>query len=251
MPRMVLLGVGTAVPDVDRECTHMVWDAEGGPLLIDAGGNSYGRLLKAGINPQALRGILLTHSHADHVYGFPILLTQLYLAGRREPVRVYGLAPTLALVRAVIAASEITDYMLAPEWVEVAAGNEIPLEAPYRLRTAPTVHSRPGLALRFEQRDGGRTLVYSADTQPCPAVEELARSADVLLHEATTKELFNGHTTPRQAGEVAARAGAGRLVLVHFSPRWTMPEDEALAEVRAGGFMGPVEIGREQQVIAL
>jgi ribonuclease Z len=107
------------------------------------------------------------------------------------------------------------------------------------------------VALRFEEQASGRSLVYSADTGPCPAVEELARGADVLIHEATTREPFFGHTTPRQAGEVAARAGVKRLVLVHFSPRWTMPEEKALAEVRAGGFTGSVEIGREQQVIEL
>jgi ribonuclease Z len=251
MFRMVLLGVGTAVPDPDRECTHMVWDSPDGPLLIDVGGNTYGRLLQAGIDPQALRGILLTHSHADHVYGFPILLTQLFLAGRTEPIPVYGLPPTLELVRSVISASEIADYMLQAEWVEVEAGQDLPLEAPYRLRTALTEHARPCLALRFEDRETGRALVYSADTQPCAAVAELARGAEVLIHEATTRELFPGHTTPRQAGEVARQAAAKRLVLVHFSPRWTMPEPEALAEVRAGGYTGPAEIGREQQVIDL
>ncbi len=249
MSRMVLLGVGTALPDADRECTHMVWDAESGPLLIDAGGHTYGRMMRAGIDPQGLRGILLTHSHADHIYGFPILLTQLFLAGRKQGIPVYGLPPTLAVARALVAASEIDDYMVPPEWVEIEAGRDLPLGGGDRVRTAPTEHRRPGVALRFEVQDTGRVLVYSADTGPCAAVEALARGAGVLIHEATTRELFPGHTTPRQAGEVAARAGIGRLVLIHFSPRWTMPEEEALAEVRAGGFTGPAEIGREQQVI--
>src|SRR5262249_10619610 len=130
MSRMILLGVGTAVPDPDRECTHMVWDHPTGLLLIDAAGNTFGRLLQAGIDPQRLRGILLTHGHADHVYGLPILLTQLFLAGRTEPIPIYGLSPTLDLVRALVAASAIADYMLQPEWIEIEAGQDVPLEAP-------------------------------------------------------------------------------------------------------------------------
>jgi ribonuclease Z len=251
MPRMILLGVGTAVPDADRETTHMVWDADGGPLLIDVAGHTYGRLLQAGIDPQELRGIVLTHSHADHIYGFPILLTQLWLAGRRTAISVYGLEPTLERARTLVNAAEIADYMLSAEWVEVAAGEDLPLSAPYCVRTTLTEHSRPCMALRFDDPGSGRALVYSADTQPCEAVVALARGATILIHEATTREPFPGHTTPRQAGEVAARAGAGRLVLVHFSPRWTIPEEQALAEVRAGGFTGPVEIGRERQVLEL
>ncbi len=122
----------------------------------------------------------------------------------------------------------------------------MPLNATsYRLTTAETVHSRPCLALRFEDSNSDRALVYSADTEPCAAVQALAQGAALLIHEATTPEPFAGHTTPRQAGQAAARAGAGQLVLVHFSPRWTTSASQAIEEVRAGGFLGDAEIGRE------
>src|SRR5436305_276251 len=67
MLRMTLLGVGTAVPDQDRENTHMVWEASDGLLLVDAGVSTYQRLLRANLDPLKLRGIFLTHSHADHI----------------------------------------------------------------------------------------------------------------------------------------------------------------------------------------
>ena len=121
----------------------------------------------------------------------------------------------------------------------------------FRLRTAPTAHSRPGLALRFEETSSNRSLVYSADTEPCDSVRELARGATVLIHEATVAEPMAGHSTPRQAGEVAAAAGVAQLVLVHFSPRWTMSAAQAIEEVRAGGFRGEAEIGREFEVYTL
>src|SRR6266511_643844 len=149
MPRMILLGVGTAVPDADRECTHMVWDAPGGPLLIDAGGSTYGRLQRAGIDPQMLRGVILTHSHPDHIYGFPILLLHLYLAGRRDAMPVYGLESTLSVARALIIAADIGEYSVPVEWHSVAAGEDLPISAGYRVRTALSDHGRPCLALRF------------------------------------------------------------------------------------------------------
>jgi ribonuclease Z len=82
-------------------------------------------------------------------------------------------------------------------------------------------------------------------------VRDLARGSTILIHEATTPEPFSGHTTPRQAGEIAAQADVARLVLVHFSPHWTMPEEQALAEVRTGGFTGQAEVGQEYQVLEL
>jgi ribonuclease Z len=252
MLSMTLLGVGTAVPDPDRENTHMVWSSPAGPLLIDAGGSTYQRLLRAGHDPLALRGVILTHSHTDHINGLPALLFQLSLAGFQRRLPIYGNAPTLALVQRVLAAFELEQYQASVDWTEVAAGQEVPLgDGDYRLTTAATVHPRPCLALRFEDRATGRSLVYSADTEPCDAVQALAHGAVVLIHEATTAGPFPGHTSPRQAGQVAARAGVQRLVLVHYSPRWTMSAAQAIQEVRAGGFAGAVEIGREFETYAL
>jgi ribonuclease Z len=246
MLRMTLLGVGTAVPDQDRENTHMVWESPSGLLLIDAGGSTYQRLLRANLDPLRLRGVFLTHSHADHINGLAVLLFQLALMGYQGPLPIYGNRPTLELMRRVIAAFELESLELPVDWIEVAGEQEVPIADPaYRLHTAATIHSRPCLALRFEERASGRALVYSADTEPCEAVQQLAQGATVLIHEATTPEPFAGHTTPRQAGQVAARAKAERLVLVHFSPRWTMSAAQAIEEVRAGGFGGDVEIGRE------
>jgi ribonuclease Z len=74
---------------------------------------------------------------------------------------------------------------------------------------------------------GGRRIVYCTDTRPCAAAAELARGADVLIHEATydlalateAKERF--HATAAEAAEVAKAAGVRQLILTHFSPRYT------------------------------
>src|SRR5215212_9039091 len=142
MLRMTLLGVGTAVPDQDRENTHMVWEASDGLLLIDAGGSTYQRLLRANLDPLALRGVFLTHSHADHINGLPALLFQLSLMGYKQTLPIYGNRPTLELTRRVVAAFELESHQAAVDWIEVAGGQEVPAGDPaYRLSTADTVHS--------------------------------------------------------------------------------------------------------------
>ncbi|NJN68072.1 MAG: ribonuclease Z [Chloroflexaceae bacterium] len=249
MARMVLLGVGTAVPDGDRGHTHLVWDGPGGPFLVDAGGSTYQRLLKAGLDPQKLQGIVLTHSHADHIGGLPLLLFSLSLVGRTEPVPVYGLEATLALSRKVVESFELEEHVAPVRWQPIDAGNELALDGGWVVHTALNDHSRPCLALRFAHHTSGAALAYSGDTSPCQAVVDLARGAGVLVHEATVAGPWAGHTTPYEAGAVAAQAGVRHLVLVHFSPQWTMPEAQALEAVRGAGFAGRVDIGQEGQVI--
>ncbi len=72
----------------------------------------------------------------------------------------------------------------------------------------------------------GRSIVYSGDSGPCDDVRRLAHRATVLIHEATvTHELEPeanawGHSSARQAAELARAAEADALFLTHFSSRY-------------------------------
>lgn len=107
------------------------------------------------------------------------------------------------------------------------AGHDVVLE------NGETIHARDvtGPPIR------GERFAYCTDTRPCVATVELARGADLLVHEATylhDRALDadqRGHSTARQAAEIARDAGVKRLCITHFSARH--PVAALLAEARA------------------
>ncbi len=225
-----LLGTGSAHAGPDRTTTMLAIEHAGYLVLVDCGGDAIQRMVAGGLDPVALDAIVLTHEHPDHLSGYPLLLEKLWLMGRREPLDVYGPEETLVKAETLFAVFDTRKWVGVPERryhpVAPDAGAPVADLGAFRVSATPVDHPVPTIGLRFESDDA--CLAYSCDTARCDAVVELARDAHVLIHEGTGS-LAGVHSSPEEAADVAARAGAGRLVLVHAPYGAT---DEGLADAR-------------------
>ena len=100
-----------------------------------------------------------------------------------------------------------------------------------------------------KQSSGTSLIIFlndSADTAPCDAVVRLAQRADLFLCEAAWNDGGDNppgiHLTGRDAGELAAKADVGRLLLTHLIPAWGDPQ--ATYQAAANAFPGPVTLVR-------
>jgi ribonuclease Z len=113
----------------------------------------------------------------------------------------------------------------------------------FAIRSWPTKHFIPTIGLRIEVKTSGTVVGYSCDTEPIPYIVELARDADLLLHEAAGEGF--GHSSASQAGQIAAQAGAKRLALIHYDVRQKDPLP--LVNEARTTFAGPVERAEDFQ----
>ena len=219
MPTLHLLGTGAAASDGARTTTMLAVETATGTLLVDCGGDAAQRLRLQGLEPSALTAIVITHEHADHVAGFPLLIERMWLEGRRDPIDVYGIESAIDQARRVHDAFDTSAWPGYPEvrFHVVAPGERSPVLEGFGLRVeaSPGSHSVPSVGLRIST-DAGGVLAYSGDTAYDPAIVRLAQGADLLVHEATDEPCM--HSRVEDATRVATEADVGHLVLVHLPP---------------------------------
>jgi ribonuclease Z len=84
----------------------------------------------------------------------------------------------------------------------------------------------------------GRTVVITGDTRPCQATLDASRNADLLIHESTfgdeesERATETGHSTAREAATIARDAGVRKLILTHFSARYSRDAVDLLREAQ-------------------
>lgn len=102
----------------------------------------------------------------------------------------------------------------------------------------------------------GKTLAIFGDTAPCPTALELARNADLMVHETTLEDAMaekanaRGHSTSRQAARLAKEAGAGRLIVTHVSSRYNAEGCQQLLNECREVFPG-TEMAEDFSIISL
>jgi len=218
MTHLIILGSSNAVPSIDHENTHMAIITPGRKVLVDCASNPVVRMEMGGVDANEITDIILTHFHPDHVSGIPLLLMDMWLMGRRQPLNIHGLHYTLDRIETMMGL-----YSWA-EWPNFFSVNfcRIPADdmaivlndEQMCIYSSPVKHFLPNICLRVELKKEKKSLAYSCDTEPCQAIIDISRGVDVLLHEASGP--FSGHSSAAQAGEAARQAGAGALYLIHY-----------------------------------
>ncbi len=235
-----VLGSGAAFSDGSRTTTMLALEGPSGVVVVDCGGDVVQRLLAHGLDPLRVTALIVTHEHADHVSGLPLMVERLWIAGRRAPLPVIGIAPAVAQAERVHDAFDTRDWPnypgIATRVIRHEAGAVVLDDADWRITATPGTHAVPVIGLRIETADG-ITAAYSCDTAYDPGIVTLAQGAQLLLHEAAGGAF---HSAPHDAVRVATEAGVGRLVLIHLSHDFDEHGPEMVA---ARGLFERLEVG--------
>ena len=247
--QLVLLGtVAGPVLHPRRMMSSQAVVVDGAVYLFDCGYGALTRFAAAGLRLADVRAIFITHHHSDHNADYPNVIHLAWIQGLTRNVPIFGPPPMQRIHDAAvefhhedfnirIRATGRTPPSECFTINEISQGGVVFEDENVRVTSALVDHPPFEHAFAFRVDSKDRAVVISGDTAYCPAMIDLARGADLLLHEAMHEPgidamlaarpyvppglrnfLVNGHTSAEDCGRIASQAGVRTLALTHLLP---------------------------------
>jgi ribonuclease BN (tRNA processing enzyme) len=284
--KLVLLGThGGPSPGHIRHNTSNVIVHKGAAYVVDCGLGVTNQFARTGLSFESLRSIFITHHHPDHNIEYGPLLVIGWIYGLPQSVRAYGPPPLEQMTRDFLASQRATIHFWAEDFKIKPLGmidvHELPKpglvmkDENVRVTSVLVQHPpvKPAYGYRFDFPD--RSIAFSGDTVPLPAVAQMARGADVLVHEAMDvsamrksieqqfasggiragsleafmHHMFADHSPVERVGRIAQMAGVKTLVLTHLVPAAISIPDSTWRALAAKHFKGEIIVGHDLLVV--
>ena len=274
--KLILLGTGGGPrPRKARSAPAQVIVVNDTAYVVDCGDGVARQLVFAGVPLPRLRHVFLTHHHSDHNADYGNLILLAWTAGLATRVDAWGPPPLERMTRQFFEMNAYdSDTRIADEGRvplvplvhvhELSTGGVVMQDDQVKVTAVLVNHPPvvPAFGYRFDAHD--RSIVISGDTTPSDHLIQLARGADVLVHEALyapgidrlvagvpnaanlKQSIMSHHTTAEDAGRVAQAAGVRVLVLSHLVPADDPAvTDEMWIDAARTHFRGAVIAGRD------
>ncbi|MCR4825240.1 MAG: ribonuclease Z [Bacteroidales bacterium] len=234
------------MPISDRNPSAQILEVHGRLFLMDCGEGTQQQMRRAHLAFLRVEAVFISHIHGDHLFGLFGLLNTMTMYGRTAPLYVYGpraLGSVINFYKSFFGEHESFEILFVP--VDCKEPQVVHSSKWVRVSAFPLNHKIECYGWRFDESVTGRhwlenpdyhpkSYAYCSDTAPFPQLAEWVRGVDLLYHEATypdemaDKAAERGHATSVQAAQCARDAGAGRLVIGHYSSR--IKDFEALVQ---------------------
>lgn len=246
---LTVLGASGSYPSAHSACSGYLLQDEGYWIWMDAGNGTL-KELQRHVALQDVNAIVLSHVHPDHCADLYPFFFGILFAELPQPIPVLTPPGVRETLESLIGAGSIESFRRLLDWQEATPGDRVDL-GPFRIEIHEAAHSAVNNTMRIGAN--GKTLCYSGDTGPTPHLARAAADADVFLCESSWTNEQKGimdpiHLTAREAGEAAAAAGAGQLVLTHI---WPENDLGIIGEQASAVWSGPLSFAVETEGIEL
>ena len=239
-----ILGSAAGGGSAERACTGYALSIEDDIIVFDCGGGVVSSFLRSGFDSSDVKAIIISHTHPDHITDLPLLVQNMYLAKREEPLEIYLPPEAINQIRNYFNTCYLFEEKFPFEFRFLPIESNIELlNSRIHIESIPNNHLKGNAGVirqagllnnmecfSFLIKANNKNILYTADILSIDDVKNYLDNLDLLVIETAHIDVY-------QLGELLKTKSVGEVILSHLV-------DEDIPQIRrfAEEYEGPAKI---------
>jgi ribonuclease BN (tRNA processing enzyme) len=253
--KFTILGSSSGKASPNRFCTSILLESSETNILFDVGEGSTFSILRQGVEVNSIKHIFMSHMHADHISGFPLLVQTMYLEGRKDDLEVYLPSEAVAGMNQYMKMLYLFDEKMDFNINYHSIGFQYLYNGPnLKVKAYPNRHllgyqkliENLFLPMRMESfcfgiESYGKRIIFSGDIGSLDDLNVIVKGVDLLITESMHIELYKLFGFLKESG-------AKKVVLTHI-PVDLEPKTKMILEEAKDNGVENIEIAYDGLVV--
>jgi ribonuclease Z len=228
--KLTILGSGTFVPQLNRNCSSYLIEIGNEKIMFDFGRGTIHNLLKLKTNLYDLDKIFISHMHTDHSSELPPFISFVIDNPEKKKLKdkytIFGAKGTKKRISKLLESFNLHKHKnIGRIQIKELSDKEIVKGKNWKIKVFKTKHGGNLDCLSYRLESKKKVLFYLGDSAYSKELIEGCQNSDVAVLEATLPERWKSkeHMNGREAGKLATRANVKNLIVTHVANTY-LPE---------------------------
>lgn len=224
MSKITILGSGTFIPELKRNCSSYLLEVDNHKIMFDFGRGTIDQLLKLKINLQDLDNIFISHMHSDHSSELASFVSYILDNPKNKKLKsickIYGPKGIKKDLIKLFNVFHLSNHknLHKIQINELLDNQSIELNNT-SIKSFKVNHAKNLNCIAFRIKIGNKIICYSGDSTYCEGLKKACRNTDLAIVESTLPKSpgMDSHLDGKELGKLADEENIHKLIITHVA----------------------------------